>query len=95
MIAESTTEKKIPLACADVANGMKNLLRALLFHFHFLVIGESSGILTQANVQKGFASIDADGEKLASTCQATIGPCEGNQGKLILQSLASSLEKML
>ena len=94
VIAESTTEKKIPLACADVANGMRNLLRALLFHFRFLVIGESSGILTQANVQKGFASIDADGEVLASTCQATIGSCEGDQGKLILQSLASSLEKM-
>ena len=94
VLAASTAEKKIPLVCADVADGMKNLLRALLFHFHFLVIGSSSGILTVSNVQKGFNSMDADGEKLALTCQAAVSSCEGEPCKKILQSLALSIVKM-
>jgi hypothetical protein len=93
VLAASTAEKKIPLVCADVADGMKNLLRALLFHFHFLVIGSSSGTLTVSNVQKGFASMDADGEKLFSSCQAAVSSCEGEPCKKILQSLAQSLER--
>ena len=51
--------------------------------------------LTLANVQKGFSSTDADGEKLASICQEAIGTCQSEGGKKLLQSLASSLEKMM
>jgi len=39
--------------------------------------------------------MDADGEKLASFCQAALGSCEGEQGKKLLQNLSLSLEKML
>jgi len=98
-LAACAEEKKIPLSGADLVEGMKCLLRAVLFHFNSIVLTSSSGggagILTAANVQKGFASMDADGEKLALVCQAAIGSCKGEQGKRLLQSLSLSLEKML
>ena len=50
---------------------------------------------TVANVQKGFTSMDSDGEKLALLCQEAIGSCNAEQGKRLLQSLSFSLEKML
>jgi hypothetical protein len=76
---------------------MKRLLRALLFHFNSLVLSAEGDrtLLTVANVQKGFSSMDADGEKLALLCQEAIGSCNAEQGKRLLQSLSFSLEKML
>ena len=98
VLASSASEKKIPLMGADIAEGMKRLLMAVLFHFHSNVLSSPSGgagILTAANVQKGFASMDADGEKLASLCVAAIDSCQGEQCKKLLRSLALSLEKLL
>ena len=91
-----TSDKKIPLVGADVAEGIKCLLRAVLFHFNFIVLASPSGagILTAANVQTGFASMDADSEELASLCQTAIGYCKGEQAKKLLRNLALSAEKM-
>jgi len=94
VLAASNAEKKIPLASADVSDGMKCLMRALLFHFNFLVL-DDSGVLSISNIQKGLASMDANGEKLGLQCQAGMGSCEGEQSKRLLQSLSLSLEKML
>jgi len=94
VLVASTAEKKIPLASADLSDGMKCLMRALLFHFNFLVL-DDSGVLSISNIQKGLASMDANGEKLGLQCQAGMGSCEGEQGKRLLQSLSLSLEKML
>jgi hypothetical protein len=100
VLAACSAYKKVPLACADVADGMKRLLRALLFHFHSLVLHapSSSGgrpvILTASNVQKGFASMDADGKQLASLCQRALDSCEGEQGKVLLHGLSLALEKL-
>jgi hypothetical protein len=93
----TSSDKKIPPAGADVVEGMKRLLRALLFHFNSLVLSAEGDrtLLTVANVQKGFSSMDADGEKLALLCQEAIGSCNAEQGKRLLQSLSFSLEKML
>ena len=94
ILAASTAEKKIPLASADVSDGMKCLMRALLFHFNSLVL-DDSGVLSISNIQKGLTSMDADGEKLGLQCQAAMSSSEGEQGKRLLQSQSLSLEKML
>lgn len=94
-----TSDKKVPLVCADIADGMKRLLRALLFHVESLVqsssAGAGSGSLTVSTVNNGLANMDSDGEKLASICRVAVASCEGEQGKVILRSLARSLEKIL
>ncbi|KAL7539454.1 hypothetical protein ACHAXR_009300, partial [Thalassiosira sp. AJA248-18] len=94
----TSSDKKIPLVGADVAEGMKRLLCAVIFHFRSLVLvspsGGGEGIPTAGNVQKGFGSMDADGEKLASLCQGAVALCVGEQGKRLLRSLSLSLEKL-
>ncbi|KAL3823153.1 hypothetical protein ACHAXA_010409 [Cyclostephanos tholiformis] len=100
VLAACSADKKVPLACADVADGMKRLLHALLFHVHSLILltpsssDEISGILTLSNVQKGFSSMDADGKKLALVCQRALDSCEGEQGKSLLHCLSFALEKL-
>ena len=100
VLAACSTDKKVPLACADVADGMKHLLHALIFHFHSLIVlaplssSGTSGILKTSNIQKGFASMDADGKKLALLCQRAIGSCKGEQGKVMLHGLSLALEKL-
>jgi len=102
IVSTCTSDKKVSLECADVADGMKRLLRALLFHVESLVqVTQSSSAradsvsLATPNVHDGLASMDADGHKLASICAAVVSSCDGEQGKVILLSLARSLEKML
>jgi len=101
-------KKRIPLHCADVMEGMKRLLCALLFHFHSLLLvppssgkdgdgsanSSSSSILPASSIQKGLASMDADGEKLAFVCQSALVSCKGDQGKKLLQTLMLSIEKL-
>jgi hypothetical protein len=98
ILASCNSNKKISPVGADVVGGMKQVILALLFHFHSLVLtplaGGSSCTLTASNLQKGFASVDADGEKLAAMCQGAHDSCTGEQGKRLLQSLAHSLEKI-
>ena len=92
--ATSSESKKIPPVGADLFEGIKQLVHAVLFHFQSLVL-TSSPSLTSQDVMHGFASMDASGEKLASVCQAAVAACEADQGKKLLQNLASSLEKMM
>ena len=100
VLAACSADRKVPLACADVADGVKRLLRALLFHFHSLMLlvpSSSDGTpntVTISNVQKGFASMDADGKKLALICQRALGSCEGEHGKALLHCLSNALEKL-
>ena len=91
-----TSDKTAPLVGADVAEGIKCLLRAVLFHFNFIVLASPSGagILTAANVQTGFASMDAEGEELPTVFQTAIGSCKGEQAKKLLRNLSLSAEKM-
>ena len=95
-------EKKIPLGAADLVEGLKCFIRAILFHFYSAVLLKSTTpgdggdtILTAANVQKGFGSMDADGKMLAATCQNAKSLCKGDQGRRLLQSLSTSLEKLI
>ncbi|KAL9178652.1 hypothetical protein ACHAXT_001990 [Thalassiosira profunda] len=94
IVASSDSGKKVPAAGADAVEGLKRLVDALLFHFRSCVVGED-GVLTAANMQKGFASMDADGEKLASMCRAAVDACQGEGGKKLLRGLALSLERTL
>lgn len=102
IVSMCTSDKKVSLECADVADGMKRLLRALLFHIESLVqvtqsssAGADSVSLATPHVHDGLAGMDADGHKLASICAALVSSCDGEQGKVILLSLARSLEKIL
>jgi len=97
ILAASSSEKKIPLEGADVVEGMKRLLRAILFHFYSIILGGTIGgsVLTASNIQKGFASMDADGEKLAALCLDAVGTCKGEQGKKLLRSLSLTVEKIM
>ena len=94
IVGACTSDKKVPLVCADVADGLKRSLRALLFHIESLVQVtqlSSAGVRHLAsNIRNGLAS-----EKLASICTAAAAACDGEQGKVILGSLAYSLEKLL
>ena len=103
LLATCTSDKKVPLGCADVTDGMKRLLCSILFQFHshFLLPplsssdGGLSGELSLIYVLKGFASMDADGKKLVSYCQRAIGLCKGEQGKVLLNNLSLALETLL
>ncbi len=99
IVGACTSDKKVPLVCADLADGMKRSLRALLFHIESLAqVTKSSAAgvrLRASNIRNGLASMDANGEKLASICTAAAASCDGEQGKVILGSLAYSLEKAL
>ncbi|KAL7544919.1 hypothetical protein ACHAWF_008290 [Thalassiosira exigua] len=100
VLSACNQDKKIPLTGADVVDGTKHLFHAVLFHFRSLVLAplskkEGGAILTMANVQKGFASVDIDGEKLASELRSAAGLCVGEQARRLLQSLSLSLENIL
>ena len=99
IVGACTSDKKVPLVCADVADGMKRSLRALLFHIESHVQSaqsSSAGVrLLASNIRSRLTSMDANGEKLASICMEASTSCDGEQGKLILRSLAYSLEKTL
>ncbi|EJK49494.1 hypothetical protein THAOC_31627, partial [Thalassiosira oceanica] len=75
---------KIPHVDADVAEGTKRLVSAVLYHFRSVVIGEG-GALTMQNVMTGFAGEGMDGEKLASACRAAAGACRGRRGSRLLE----------
>ncbi|KAL7473620.1 hypothetical protein ACHAXS_014127, partial [Conticribra weissflogii] len=94
IISTSSETKKISTVGADLFEGIKQLARAAIFHLNYSLL-ESSSLLTAQDVLNGLASMNANGEKLASICQSASSSCEGEQGKKILQSLATSLEKML
>lgn len=101
VLAACTTDEKVPLACADVADGMKRLLSATLFHLHSLVLlvpSSSDGVsgeLSLSNIQTGLASMDADGKSLALLCQRALGSCKSEQGNVLLHSLSMALVTML
>eukprot|EP00970_Alexandrium_tamarense_P011673 scaffold2556_cov207-Alexandrium_tamarense.AAC.34 len=98
VLAEGSSDKKIPLVGADISEGIKRLLSATLFHFHSLVMTPSTlgkGILTRSYVQMGFTGMDISGEKLAVICQMATSTCKGEQGKTLLQNLAATLEKLV
>jgi hypothetical protein len=102
LLAACTSDKKVPLGCADVIDGMKRLSSSILFQFHshFLLPPSSSsdgglsGELSLLHVLKGFDSMDADGKKLALHCQRAIGLCKGEQGKVLLNNLSLALEML-
>ena len=68
ILAACTEEKKIPLDGTDVVEGMKCLLRSILFHFRSIV----------------FVGGGADGKILAAMYQEAIGSYKGEQGKRLL-----------
>jgi hypothetical protein len=100
LLAACSSDKKVPLGCADVTDGMKRLSSSILFqcHSHFLLPPSSdgglSGELSLIHVLKGFDSMDADGKKLALQCQRAIGLCKGEQGKVLLNNLSLALETL-
>jgi len=91
--------RKISHGDADVAEGTKRLVSALLCHFRSVVLGDgtgaTSGVLTMQNVLSGFASEDMDGEKLASACRSAAEACPGQRGRKLLEGVASSIERMM
>jgi len=87
--------KKIPTVGANLIEGIKQLVRAAIFHLNSSLLESSSSLLTAQDLLNGLASMDANGEKLASICQSASASCEGEQGKKTLQSLSTSLEKIL
>jgi len=89
LLSTTNSHKKIPIAAADLAEGMKRLSRTVLFQLRSLAL---SPTLTLSNIQRGLMSMDADGEKLASACQAV--ECDGEQEKRLLQQVSFSLEKL-
>jgi hypothetical protein len=91
LLSTTNSPKKIPIAAADLVEGLKRLSRAVLFHLDSLALS-SSPTLTLSNLQRGLMSMDADGEKLASVCQAV--ECNGEQEKKLLQHVAFSVEKL-
>jgi len=91
LLSTTNSPKKIPIAAADLAEGMKRLSRAALFQLSSLALSPSP-TLTLSNLQRGLMNIDADGEKLASACQAV--ECDGEQEKKLLQHVAFSVEKL-
>ena len=89
LLSTTNSPKKIPIAAADLAEGMKRFSRSVLFQLRSLAL---SPTLTLSNLQRGLISTDADGEKLASACQAV--ECDGEQEKKLLQHVSFSLEKL-
>jgi len=92
LLSTTNSPKKIPIAAADLTEGMKRLSRAVLFHLSSLALSPSPS-LTLSNLHRGLMSMDADGEKLASACQAV--ECDGEQERKLLQHVAFSVEKLL
>jgi len=89
LLSTTNSHKKIPIAAADLAEGIKRLSRTVLFQLSSLAL---SPTLTLSNLQRGLMSMDADGEKLASACLAV--ECKGDQEKKLLHQVSFALEKL-
>jgi len=100
------TSKKISPVGADLAEGMKRLVEASLFHLSSLLApsddASSSNVgggidggegPSEGDIAKGFAKLGASGAELASLCR--INADSGGDNAKILQTLAQSLENIL
>lgn len=91
LVSTTNSAKKIPISAADLTEGMKRLSRAVLFQLSSLASLPSPS-LTLNNLHRGLMSMDFDGEKLASACQAV--ECDGEQERKLLQHVAFSVAKL-
>ena len=90
LLSTTSSQKKIPVSAADLAEGMKYLTRTVAFQITSNRVTTSSN-LTRSDIQKSLIKLECDGEKLASTCQTEAH--NGDQEKKLVGQIASAVAK--